>query len=72
MNPLIFQKNTREILYIVFCSKPLIGLMDTKLRDSIDRIQNKKRFLNKERWRQKDNQEFYVQTLGFVPGILAI
>lgn len=47
MNLLIFQNNTHEILYIVFCSKLLIGLMDTKLRDSIIRIQNKG-LLNKE------------------------
>jgi len=42
MNPLIFQKNTHEIIYTIFCSKLLTGLMDTKLRESIIRIQNKK------------------------------
>lgn len=42
MNPLILQKNIHEILYTVFCNKLLTGLMDTKLRESIIRIQNKK------------------------------
>jgi hypothetical protein len=42
MNPLIFQKNTHKILYRVFCSKLLTGLVDTKPRESIIRIQNKK------------------------------